>query len=283
MRTDNSIDYMEWAKGAPRELPASWKTYQAIQGDVNFGGLALMDLCAPLFEVDPPAPKRIPDARLLAAWQAYNQLPRQPDPHAVELLLQQTRTLLPLFPGFDLLYVAQAGALARLSRFAEAEALLAEGLRACTLRSALCVGMGDVRFAQGDPCSLGWYMQACHLGYESLMPYLLLSEAAASLDLATLRARLLNAVDSLSSSLPRLPASHPMASVVSKDRQRLIQAFEKFLEYADPYLPPADAFSDPADMKQRSIEVLLLRGNPEGPPPAFRICDRAFARRRNTG
>jgi|GEM_PF-3463598 len=275
------IKYMEWARGEPRELPVSWKSYRPIQGYVDVGGLTLEELCCPIFEVDPPPPKRIKDDRLLEAWERYSKLPRQSDRMIVEPLLQQTRKLLPIFPGSDLIYVAQAGTLARLSRFAEAEALLADGFRNCSVKSALCETMGDVCFWQGKPCSFGWYMQACHLGYESFAPYLLLSEAAALLGLTEIRIRLLNAVDSISSSLPRLPASNSTASVVSKDKLPLIQAFQKFLEYADVYLPSVDFF--PEDEKQRSIEAILARGDPDGPPPSFRVSSRTFARRRNTG
>jgi hypothetical protein len=279
----NLIEYLKWAKGEPQELPTSWKSYYPIQGCVDIGGLTLEELCSPIFEVDPLPPKRISDARLLDVWETYSKLPRQPDPHDVELLLQQIRKLRPIFPAFDLIYVAQAGSLARLSRFAEAEALLAEGFCNCSVKSALCETMGDVYFWQGENRSFGWYMQACHLGYESFAPYLLLSEAAALLGLEEIRVRLLNAVDSISSSLPRLPASSSTVSVVSKDKPRLIQAFRKFLEYANVYLPPMDAFPPLEDEKQRSIEAILVRGNPDEPPPSFRICSRAFARRGNTG
>ncbi len=277
---------MEWAKGEPRELSVSWQSYRPMQSPVDVRRLTLEELCCPMFEVDPPPPKRISDDQLHDAWDKYSKLPRNPDPRNVEALLDQTKELLTVFPTFDLTYVARAGTLARLSLFVDAEDVLADGFRNCSVRSALCASMGYVYALQGEHRAFGWHMQACHLGYEEYIPYLVLSEAAGAVGLKELRTRLLNAVDCISSSMPRLGASHSansVASVALKNKELLIRAFSIFTKYADVYLPPVDAFPPVEDEHQRSIEAILVRGNPDGSRPSLRVCSRAFAQRRATG
>jgi len=242
----------------------------------------------PTFPVDPEPPKHIPDDdRLHQLWQRYIQLGDPPTTEDVASLLNEISKsdVLSLFPEFDLIYVAKALALARVSNFSEAEEILESAFRKCRFRSALCKALGDTKLWQGETVALGWYMQACLLGYDAYLPYLQLSEAARAFGMVELGNRLLNASDIIGESLHRLSpvSAQRIRSIVEKDPESLRFAIEKFLKFADCFLPPDDVLPLP-DNNEREVWFSFLKINPEGwLTPKTKILDRSFVRKYRIG
>jgi hypothetical protein len=187
--------------------------------------------------------------------------------------------LLALFPKFDLTYVAQALALARISRFSEAEVILGTAFLNCPVRSALCKALGDIKLWQENPVAFGWYMQACLLGYESYIPYLELSEAASAIGMVELGNRLLNASDILRTSMYRVSSKSATRFIARKDPKNLHAALEEFLNFANCFLPPADILPQSDESNERATWLILCKPNPEGWPTATeKILNRRFVR-----
>jgi len=232
--------------------------------------LKLQDLCCPLFPVDPEPPKRLfSDDRLHQLWDRYAQLSDPPPAEEVNSFLYEISesNVLSLFPEFDLIYVAQAVALARVFRFADAEAVLENAFRKCPVKSALCKALGDTKLWQGDIVAFGWYMQSCLLGYESCLPYLQLAQAAKAIALQEISNCLLNATDIVGgTSMYRLspPSAVWTTSIAKKDTKTLRDTFETFFRFANSFLPPSDMFPPDDEQKERAIQLILCSGDPEG-------------------
>jgi hypothetical protein len=279
MSTQNWFEkYWQWAISEVEFSKASWHGFND-STSTNVLSLKLQDLCCPLFPVDPEPPKRISDERLHQLWQKYSKLDDPPTKEAVATLLSEISKsdLLSLFPEFDLIFVAKALALARVSRFSEAEEILESAFRKCRVRSALCNALGSIKLWQGETVAIGWFMQACLLGYETFLPYLQLSEAANTNGMVELGNRLLNASDIISSSMNRLSPESAMRYIAQKDSVGLHLALVRFLDFADRFLPPTDILPPLDDQRERSVWLILIRGDPYRPSPTKKILDRSFA------
>lgn len=274
--------YWNWVKAEVISPKVTWDKFDKPKIQ-NFLSLDLQDLCHPLFPVDPNPPKRDSyesDERLHKIWDRYNKIkdPVSTDDVASLLVEISKSNVLSIFPEFDLTYVAQALALARISRFGEAEASLETGFNNCAVKSALCKAMGDVKLWEQNPVAFGWYMQACLLGYESLLPYLELSEAANALGMTEIGIRLLNASDILSTSMLRKSPDSDTRFIARKDSKKLQFALEEFLRFADTFLPPDDILPPIEKSNERAQWLILCKGNPEGGSTAIdKILNRKFA------
>ena len=277
-----SLDkYRQWATSETERPEKPWPISKSLlTGDTSILSLTVSELCCPLFPVDPPPPKRISDDRVHFVWDVFTKLPRHPDPREVKILLNNIDEVRVIFPDVDLTYVAEAQAVARLSLFAQAEAVLEKALRICPVRSALCDAVGLTKLYQGEMVCFGWFMQACLLGYESYGPYLQLSEAAKALGMMELSNRLLNASDILSGgTIPRLRTPESTISIASESKRTLQVALETFLEFAHIFLPPIDVLPPPDSETERGQDIIIMRGWPEeqGKPilqPMRKILDR---------
>lgn len=281
-RRMTSLDrFREWATSESERSEKPWPVSTAVlTRDESILSLGLPELCCPIFPVDPAPPKRVSDDGSYVMWEAFNKLPRYPDPTEAERLLHRVDEVLAIFPELDLAYVAQAQALARLSLFTQAEAVVERALRICPVRSALCETTGLIKLYQGDAVCFGWFMQACLLGYESFGPYLELAEIARAVGMNELNERLLNACDILNKhSIVRLRRDESKNEIISKNREGLRAALGKFFGFACAFLPPSDVLPSPDNEKEREIELILDRGYPEeeGRPrlePMRKILDR---------
>jgi ankyrin repeat protein len=233
----------------------------------------LEDLCAPILPVDPEPAKRRDkftscDSGHLV-WDRYSRLDDPASKSEAESLIKyiEKENILVVLPQFDLMYVAKASALVALSRFSEAEVVIREGLQKCKVRSSLCMAFGEIKWMMFETVSMGWFMQACLIGYESWKPYLILSEAALNVGLKELSLRLLNAADLLNYHMIRFKEGSPWAirttAICQKDSLRIYSALKKFQRFADSFLPPVDFFPDPnCDNLDRNAEVIICSNFP---------------------
>lgn len=273
--------YWDWANTVT--LPRSFQWHhdrQLLMSDKGALSFGLLDLCFPIWQVD-RAPKPRADTRWHSLFQRYAELVDPPIPEEVDSLLSDIikSGIIADFPDFDLTYMIQALALARTSRFTEAEAILEDALSRCPVKSALCKAVGDTKLWQNEVVSYGWYMQACLLGYDSYLPYLQLSYTSATIGKHDISIRLLNASDCLcGSKMFRLSpkSAQKTENVARKETDNMRKAFDIFLEFADFFLPPTDLLPKPND-EQRQVAMSILQINPEGmPTPKMRIVDRSF-------
>jgi hypothetical protein len=290
VRNTNAQDwfakYWRWATSEVDAARAPWPEPRGLPYPASVLTLKLQDLCSPIFPVDPEPPKRTWDERLNHIWDRYSRLGDPPSAKDVDSLLDEISRseVLSLFPEFDLTYVAQALALARVSRFADAEDVLESAFRKCPVKSALCKALADTKLWYPQAVAFGWYMQSCLLGYESYLPYLQLSEAATAVGMVELGNRLLNASDIVGESMRRLSPAAVTRSLAQGVADRLRLAFEEFLQFADCFLPPADVLPPPDDQHEREVWFSILKMNPEGKPtPRSRVLGRAFARKGSVG
>lgn len=266
--SDNCV---AWPEGDMLEVADLWQRLRrSPDASVKPHALKLEDLCLPIFPADPDPPKRDSSAvtssdLLHMIWDSYSSLGDPPDRTAADALigLFSTSDVFSQFPDFDLAYVAYSGALAGVSRFEDAEAVLDEAFAKCQVRSTLCLAMAEVKWVQVDPVALGWFMQACLLGYESWKPYLVLANAARSVGLEDLAARLFNAVDVLDSSMRRFrPGSawwHRNQKIAGKEITGVDTALRSFERLATFFLPPVTFF--PSEGHEGRADWVIITSN----------------------
>lgn len=195
-------------------VPQVVQPIQTLEDETKYGEEYIQRCLATAFTEEPETRKYNSDpafARLLDPLngQQYAQA------------IEAGKTLVPLFPDFDLIYYWLGSAYRSTQQYAQSRDIMLHGLEKAKRKSRLLVNLGETEWQSGNIHeAVYWWSQACNFASADYNLYLLLSYVAGGVGLMDFQRILLERVDSLQGGQVRLNSSTGLRLVNLVETQR---------------------------------------------------------------